>query len=192
MPKTLTFLYGVNANSMMNALCARAVSIYGGKSIFIDAANSFDPYLIVQRNNSHKSEKSAKEFIESIIVSRAFTCYQLRKLVTSKIANMMAEEENQIKSIFVSGVSSLFSEQDNTIAEIARIEFLIAQSLQRIATDKKNGVLFVVASSNTSSMSFIMKSDTAIKIFNDHDGGDDTRKAVLMKHYARNFETVRI
>src|SRR5690348_12468414 len=48
-PNTLTFLYGKNADSLMNILCGNSVRIFGGRSVFIDAANSFDPYLIVDR-----------------------------------------------------------------------------------------------------------------------------------------------
>lgn len=210
LPKTLTFLYGAGANSMMNLLCANAVRIYGGKAMFVDAANSFDPYLIVRKNKRYaRSEKASRDFIESIIVSRAFTCYQLRKLVTSKILDLISnksreeEENDRINSVFISGVSSLFSKEDNTPFEVTRIELLMARALREIASDKDNGVLFVVASSGENSPSFTDKSDTAIKLFRDCDGENRggkrkkrrqvaETKAVLMKHYSRKFETVSL
>jgi hypothetical protein len=182
---------------MLNILCSNAVRIFGGRAMFIDAANSFDPYFIVQNySRSKESERHAKSFIEAIIVSRAFTCYQLRKLVTSKLENEISKEENQITSVFVSGISSVFSEQDNTQVEITRIELLMAQALREIALNKNNGILFVVASSNACSTSFTMKSDTVIKLF--HDEKKNKReesgagKAILMKHYTGQFKTVNL
>lgn len=185
--KTLTFLYGENVNVMMNLLCANALRVFGGKTIFIDAATSFDPYMIVQYAPL-KSEKGARKFIESIVVSRAFTCYQLRKLVSSKLIDIISKEGNEIKSVFVSGISSIFNEQDNTQVEINRLELLMASSLRKIASDKKNGVLFVVVSSKTRSENFVMKADTAIKLFHE----EKKEKAILMKHYARQFKTISL
>jgi hypothetical protein len=213
-PKTLTFLYGKNANLILNVLCSNSIRIFGGKAVFIDGANSFDPYFIIRNySNSKKknsNEKDAKGLIESIMVSRAFTCYQLRKLVTSTLAKEISkaaaaggeggnnsQQQQQIKSVFVSGISNVFNEEDNTQSEITRIEFLMAQALRKIASDKNNGVLFVVASSDSSSTNFAMKSDTVIKLFSngDDEGGAGRRKAsitkaVLMKHYAQRFKTV--
>ncbi|MDH2900847.1 MAG: hypothetical protein PXY39_07720 [archaeon] len=192
-PKTLTFLYGENANLMLNILCSNAIRIFGGRSVFIDAANSFDPYFIVQKYSSSKSEKDARHLVESIMVSRAFTCYQLRELVTSKLENEISKEENQIRSVFVSGISNLFNEQDNTQSEITRIEFLMAQALRKIASNKNNGVMFVVASSDASSTNFTMKSDTAIKLFHDEKKKEASiAKAILMKHHTQCFKTVTL
>ncbi len=209
-PKTLTFLYGENANSMLNTLCSNAVRIFGGKAMYIDAANSFDPYFIVQHHSNHRptarSEKEARHFIESILVSRAFTCYQLRKLVAglesviasrNKKADEDGDDSQKITSVFVSGISSVFNEQDNTEREINCIELLMAQSLQKLALNKNNQVLFVVASSNSYSMNFQTKSDTVIKLYHEgkrkaknHHGVES--KAILMKHYARCFQTVTL
>lgn len=161
--------------------------------MFIDAANSFDPYFIVQKYSSSKSEKDARHLVESIMVSRAFTCYQLRELVTSKLENEISKEENQIRSVFVSGISNLFNEQDNTQSEITRIEFLMAQALRKIASNKNNGVMFVVASSDASSTNFTMKSDTAIKLFHDEKKKEASiAKAILMKHHTQCFKTVTL
>ena len=40
-PNTLTFLYGKNADLLMNILCGNSIRIFGERAIFIDAANSF-------------------------------------------------------------------------------------------------------------------------------------------------------
>jgi hypothetical protein len=206
-PRTLTFLYGADANRMMNTLCSNSIRIFGGKVVYIDAANSFDPYFIV-RSNYPQSEKVAREFLQSVIVSRAFTCYQLRKLVTDKLGELIADQNNKgqqkITTVLVSGISSVFSEEDNAPDEIEVIELLMAQTLRQIALDKNNGVSFVAVSSNSTSMNFISKSDTAIKFFFEEEekkgvsakkkrsSREMIQKAILMKHYSRKFKTITL
>ena len=63
----------------MNILCGNSVRIFGGRSVFIDAANSFDPSLIVDSLRADKSEVAARKFCERITIFRAFTCYQPEK-----------------------------------------------------------------------------------------------------------------
>jgi hypothetical protein len=195
---TFTFLYGMrNANQVMNVLCANSIRFFGGRALFIDAANCFDPYLIVRECAPRKAENEARNFIESIIVSRAFTCYQLRRLVAKQILEEIENYDHQIKSIFVTGISSVFNEQDNTALETERLQLLMASALRKVASDRNNGVLFVVASSDERCPSFISKSDTAIKFFAPGEKkGRKTinakEKAMLMKHYVRQFATVEL
>jgi hypothetical protein len=197
-PHTFTFLYGAGANQMMNALCANSIRIFGGRALFIDAANCFDPYTIVERYAPSRGEKEARKFIESIMVSRAFTCYQLRKLVAHQILLEIAKEQNNIKSVFVTGISSVFNKEDNTVEETERLQLLMAAALRRIASDKTNGVLYVVASSDERCENFVSKSDSAIKLFVSQKGEKKSRnnppkeKAILMKHYAKQFTTIEL
>jgi len=192
LPKTLTFLYGENSDRMMNILCGNSIRLFGGRAIFIDAANSFDPYLIVRQCVKEKSASASKELLRSIIISRAFTCYQLHNLLTKEIEKLLlphSQEEEEIKSIFVSGIGSVFNEQDNTTEEIERLQLLMASALRDIASAKENSVQFVVASSKTRSEHFIVKSNTAIKLLS---GGEmakssDNGRAILMKHHVRQF-----
>lgn len=188
-PYTFTFLYGAGANQMMNVLCANSIRAFGGRSMFIDAANSFDPYAIVDRYAPSRGEKEARRFIESIIVSRAFTCYQLRKLATQQISVEIAKHQN-IKSVFITGISSVFNEQDNTGEETERLQFLMASALRKIVSEKK--VLFVVASSAERCDNFVEKSDTAIKLFTAKKEKKVSAKAILMKHYAKRFATIEM
>jgi Rad51 len=189
-PHTLTFLYGVGANQMMNVLCANSVRTFGGRVLFIDAANCFDPYMIVERYLPSRGEREARKFIESIIVSRAFTCYQLRKLVAHQIFIEIAKSRNTVKSIFVTGISSVFNKEDNTVEETERLQFLMASALKKVASDKTNGVVNVVASSNERCENFISKCDSAIKLFVSQK--DSKEKAILMKHYAKQFATIEL
>jgi hypothetical protein len=138
-PNTLTFLYGKNADFLMNILCGNSIRIFGGRAVFIDAANSFDPYLIVERCVPIKSEAAARKFCERITVFRAFTCYQLRKLVADKLRKEISKDGERVRSVFVTGIDSVFSEDDNTKEETEVLQLLMAQDLAKIAASKQNG-----------------------------------------------------
>jgi hypothetical protein len=189
-PKTLTFVYGrgKGINKMMNILCGNAVQIFGGRSIFIDASNSFDPYTIVRCCTYSKNSASSEKLLQSIVISRAFTCYQLTDLVVGQLAKKLVSSSSSlppIRFVAVSGISSVFNEQDNTATEKEQLHHLMAAALRKIASDRSNELRFVVASSDERSDPFVQKSDVAIKLFADEKTGRE--KAVLMKHYAKQF-----
>ena len=192
-PKTLTYLYGTGVGRTMNSLCGRAINSFGGRSVFIDASNSFDPYLMVNECNIRKnSSDAAEKLLRSIMLSRVFTCYQLEGLVVEKLGDVIkSEERNQvaIKSVFVSGIDAVFDEQDNTKEETDRLQFLIASALRKIASDKASRVLFVVASSANVCKPVLEKCDIGIKMTRSKNG---KKEATLMKHYSKRFASMEM
>ena len=80
---------------------------------------------------------------------------------------------SKANSVFVSGVDHLFNEQDNSKAEIERLQTLMASALHSIATDKKTEVDFVVASAKTWLEQFVSRSNAAVKF--------SEKTALLMK-----------
>ncbi|MGH2639232.1 MAG: hypothetical protein ACRDF4_08150 [Rhabdochlamydiaceae bacterium] len=187
--KTLTYVYGKNANYLLNLLCGNAISTYEGHAIFFDAGNSFDPYLIVREYNlKNKDSQAAESLLKSIYLSRAFTCHQLVNLVTIKLKKITASD-SRINTILVSGIDSVFSEEDSTKQEIEKLQFLIASALKEIATDKGNGVIYTIASSNKFCRDMLARSDVAIKLLQDKDGKD---KALLAKHYAKQSASIEV
>ena len=187
-PKTLNYVYGLDSNHMMNSLCGNAISIFGGQAIFIDAANCFDPYLIVKECNLKKNDSEAAErLLRSIQLSRAFTCYQLEDLVVSQLPKMLAERGKDFCAVLVSGVDGAFDAQDNTKKEIRRIEFRISASLQKVANG--SGVLYTVVSSKKPCESLYAKSELAIRFYQSRNGA---KKALLSKHYARQRSEIEL
>jgi len=181
-PNTLTFLYGKNADPLMNILCGNSIRIFGERAIFIDAANSFDPYLIVEKCVPIKSEVSARKFCERITIFRAFTCYQLRKLVSDKLGKEISKIGEPVRSVFVTGIDSMFSEEDNTTEETEVLQLLIAQDLARFASGKKKNGMFVVASSKERVEPLFSKCDLAIELHS-----LSGQKAMLAKHYSKQY-----
>jgi len=192
-PNTFNFLYGHLADSWLNVLCGNYIRVFKSKALFVDAANCFDPYLIVDKCAPVKSELMLRKFLEKIIVVRAFSCYQLRAVVMKQIEQKYFRQWEDIHAVFVTGIDAVFNEEDNPADEIESLQLLMANSLHELATSKKTGnrrrPLFVVSSSKTFVKSFVTKSDTAIKLYQDK-GGRET--AMLSKHYTRQFTAARL
>lgn len=170
---SFSFLYGENTGRTMNVLCANAVRVFGGVAVFVDASNSADPYLIVRLAKKHRkaSGQTIENVLDSIVLLRAFTPYQLYDIVARQIGRLI--KERKPVSIFVSGLGSVFNEQDHSKDETQKLQSLMASRLRDISDDHTNGIQFVVASSNSYSERFVSESQTVIRFFD--------QKALLMK-----------
>jgi hypothetical protein len=187
---TFNFLYGHLADSWMNVLCGNFVRIFKSKALFVDAANCFDPYLIVDRCAPKKSEAMLRKFLEKIIIVRAFSCYQLRAVVMKQIEQKYFEQWEDIHAVFVTGIDAVFNEEDNPADEIDALQLLMANSLQKTATQKRaRRPLFVVSSSKTFVKHFVEKSDTSIKLYQEKGGKE---MAMLSKHWTQQFAATEL
>lgn len=192
-PKTLAFVYGNHTEYLMNVLCGNSIRTYSGKSVFVDASISYDPYLIAKKCIKPRNPVKAKRLLDSIIVIRAFTCYQLYEILVDRIGQIIKEystDESPIRSIFVSGVDGVFNELgDDEVSdeEAQRLQFLIANSLRKISSNRSEHgqVQFVVTSSKDSLDQFVFASDTAIKIYKDKKSGKNM--ALLRKHHIGQY-----
>ena len=158
----LSFLYGIGTERMMNVLCVNSVKAFDSHAIFVDASNSADPYLVAKLSGTKKrSPDRARKILDSILIIRAFTCYQLYDIIAKRLPRLV--RECKANSIFVSGVDYLFNEQDNSKAEIEKLQTLMSSHLTSIASDKKTTVEFVIASAKAWSEKFVLQSKVAIK-----------------------------
>lgn len=186
---TLTYIYGTNIEKIMNTLCLNAVSIFHGQALFIDAGNSADPYEIRREADLRKKDSLAtRNLLQSIQLTRVFTCHQLTNFIVEQLPKLLrnnAEKSNgAIKFVAASGIDFVFSEEDTSKAEISRLQFLIASTLNKIAKDKQNGVQFVVVSSRQQCEHFLDYSDVAIEIYRNRRSGRDN--ATLVRHCSRS------
>jgi hypothetical protein len=90
----------------------------------------------------------------------------------------------------VSGFDFVFSQDDSPKREIENLQFLIARKLSEIARDRENGVMFVLASSESQSSYFLNYSDVAIEIY--HDSRRERERAVLMRHPSRRGSALEL
>ena len=167
----------------MNELCANSVKAYEARAIYVDASNSADPYRIAKLTRTRKKDSiQAEKILNSIFVIRAFTCYQLYEIVAKQLPRLI--NDHKANSVFISGVDYLFNEQDNSKAEIKRLQTLMSCALYSIADNKKSGVEFVVASAKEWLEQFVFRSKVAIKF--------SREKATLMKSDEMQFDEVYI
>lgn len=158
---------------MMNILCANSVRVFGSTAIFVDAYNSADPYFVARfsKKNKKTSDQAVWKILESILLMRAFTPYQLFEIVARKLQGLIGEKK--VHSVFVSGISGVFNERDYSKEEIQKYQLLLASRLRGITEDRTSEVQFVVASSDSYSERFVSESTTVVKF--------SVRNAALMK-----------
>ena len=184
---SLTYLYGRRVSGILNILSLNSVRSFGGRSLFVDAGNSADPYLIRREADLRKKDSDVtRKLLQSILMMRVFTCHQLANFVMEQLPSLLSknvESANPIKFIGLSGFDFVFSKEESSEREIENLQFLIARKLSEISKNKENGVMFVVASSDGECSHFLNYSDVAIEIFNDRRG--QREKAVLMRHPTR-------
>ena len=191
---TLTYLYGRRVSGMLNILALNSVRHFGGRALFVDAGNSADPYLIRREADLRKKDSAAtRKLLQSIQMMRVFTCHQLTNFVLEQLPSFLSKNamsDNPIKFIGVSGFDFVFSEEDSPKREIENLQFLIARKLSEIARDRENGVMFVLASSESQCSYFLNYSDVAIEIY--HDRRSERERAVLMRHPSRRGSALEL
>ncbi len=72
------------------------------KIIFIDAGNVFNPYYI---HRNFRSQINTREALENIRISRPFTIYQLRSLISHELENQL---NSNFKIIIIPCIDDLF------------------------------------------------------------------------------------
>lgn len=193
-PNTLTYLYGKRVSGILNILALNSVRHFGGRALFVDAGNTADPYLIRREADLRKKDSAAtRKLLQSIEMMRVFTCHQLTNFAIEQLPSLLsknAEGDNPIKFIGLSGFDFVFSEEDSSKREIENLQYLIARKLWEISKDRENGVMFVVASSESQCSYFLNYSEVAIEIY--HDRRSEREKAVLMRHDSRRGSTLEL
>jgi hypothetical protein len=109
----------------------------GGKHrpvIFIDGGNSFDAYGVAKYARMQGMDPT--KCLNNILLSRAFTPYQLASLVVDEVPK--AIEESGARVVLISEITALFSTDDEIDEREARIVFSkVKRSLLRITKEKK-------------------------------------------------------
>ncbi|UCD58678.1 MAG: hypothetical protein JSV16_06105 [Candidatus Hydrogenedentota bacterium] len=76
--------------------------------IFLDGANSFDPFLISK--TARRAGLIPEELLGRIHISRAFTCHQMEALVVERLADALRKFDTDVA--IVSGLLDTFYDQD--------------------------------------------------------------------------------
>ena len=95
----------------------------------LDGANSFNAYFVARL--ARRWGYAPEPILERIKLSRAFTCYQMKELVTRRLA--IALGPSQGTAIFCLGLLETFYDEDVKVADAARMVKMISATFSVLA-----------------------------------------------------------
>jgi Rad51 protein len=122
-----------HANTLLTRLCVRALmsNRQGGfnssKVIFVDAGNTSDVYQCV--NFARQYGLDIKQVLQSIVVSRSFTIYQLSNTIINELPNII-EQFSGAKAVIIGELLSMFANDPQV--QIKEAESLIRQIINAV------------------------------------------------------------
>ena len=135
MPGDFAVLHGSpSVLSLCSLLCVRAQlpTQLGGLStdvVFVDGANTFQLYQITRFAKLH--QKDPKQVLDHIVLARAFTAYQMTKLIMQKLEE--AIKEHNAKLVIISDIAATFLDKDVQDEEAKKIYSQIITKLSVLA-----------------------------------------------------------
>ena len=103
------------------------------RAVFIDGGNTFDPYAVSAIAQEFGFEP--RSVLEKILISRAFTAYQLTELIFKKLEEAL--KRSRSKLVVVSDITGLFLDQDVPKIEGRHIFLKICWYLSELASKRR-------------------------------------------------------
>lgn len=139
----VVFVQGLRLRKhILELFCLRSITQYQNYCIFIDGANSFDPYLLSKLANIMK--QNPKEVLNKIILSRAFTCHQLASLILHETEII---ERFPTHLIAISDLLHLFKDPESDI-ENYEVEIILTKIVKHLNDIVKEKNVIVVITSD--------------------------------------------
>ncbi len=117
-----SILFFGEAMARLSAYLMGQLSLQGKSITLVDAAQSFDPYLVARVGRL--SETPLRPLLERIRLSRAFTCHQLATLLCETLPGQRAEGP-----LFVLGPGILFYDEQVPLKERQTLFRQVVRSL---------------------------------------------------------------
>jgi hypothetical protein len=95
----------------------------------LDGANSFNAYVVARL--ARRWGYAPETILERIKLSRAFTCYQMKELVTQRLASFLGQPKGT--AIFCLGLLETFYDEDVKIVDAVRMIKMIAATFTALA-----------------------------------------------------------
>lgn len=135
--KDLCSISGYGANVLLTRLCVRSLlpERYGGLNspyvMVADAGNRTDVYGVV--NFARQYGMSKKNAAERILVVRAFTVYQVRRLISVELPEIV--QKYQVRSVIVPGLLKVFDEDPNMrMKDVKKETSRIIEAINELST----------------------------------------------------------
>jgi hypothetical protein len=190
---TIVLAYGTPAGSVTYlALHMAFAGIARQKPVvFLDGANSFDPFLL------SKAARSAglvpEELLSRVHISRAFTCHQMHALVVERLAGALEQFDTNVA--IISGLLDTFYDQDVPFAETYD---LLRKTMAEFTRLAGNGARILLACPDTPlplesrQRRFVnLLKRRADKVLRS-DGSDSEARFSLEKPYRKHYGALRI
>ena len=113
----------------LGASLAGPVLLRGRKVLFVDGANTFNPYILTRLADQAGQEPRA--VLERLMISRTFTVHQLEALVCDHL--LRAIDRHDPGLVVLSGWSTLFHDENVPQAEAMRLLQSTADAARRLA-----------------------------------------------------------
>ena len=110
-------------------------------AVFVDGANSFNPYVVSTMARTHGLD--SEEILREVLVSRAFTAFQLQTLISERLE--LAVREHKARLVVISDLPALYFDSEVKPSETIRLFNLAVNKLANLAS-KYNLVTIATAS----------------------------------------------
>ncbi|MFL6481965.1 MAG: hypothetical protein ACJ70R_03450 [Nitrososphaera sp.] len=135
--RDLCCISGYGANMLLTRLCIRSLlpERYGGLDspyvMVADAGNHTDVYSAI--NFARQYGMSKKNVAERILVVRAFTVHQVRRLISVELPEIV--KKYQIRSVIVPGLLNAFDEDPNMrMKDVEKETLRIMEAINELST----------------------------------------------------------
>lgn len=148
-PGKLYMVHGTPAVFRLSLTAAAHVLLNGIPMTLVDGTNRFDVYYIAEFARRFAERKirgryaTAEALLDSIFISRAFTCYQMEALVTNRLPAFVRKSGSPIVLIF--GLVDTFYDEQAPLFEVRESLRRIIASLRCLRSD---GISVLVASAD--------------------------------------------
>lgn len=128
-PPRLLLLKGPRLTLQLGTTLAARRLLRGGRVLYVDGANAFDPYTLVRI--ARRAGADARGLLSRLKVTRAFTCHQLETLLCERLAAAVVAERPAL--VVVAGWSDLFHDENVPEREAMRLLERTAGAVRSVA-----------------------------------------------------------
>ncbi len=115
-PGSINLLYGPKPIFHLVHGVAGEQLLQGREVVVVDGANRFSPHHIATIARRHRVDPEL--FLERIVISRAFTCYQMESAVTERAPDFMEKRRSSL--LIVLGPLDLFYDEQASMRDVHR------------------------------------------------------------------------
>lgn len=127
----LLLLYGHSLVFRLGLYAATERALAGEPVVYLDGANTFDPFMIGQLARSHR--QAPRKILSLVHVARAFTCHQMERLVSDCLGSAL--DRYQARMAVISGLFETFYDEAVPDREALRLFGRMMESIGRLTQE---------------------------------------------------------